>query len=156
MTNEGLFSTGSGNQPQADSQPCHDDVIAAAKRLSGVAVRTPLMTSAALDSATGGRIFIKPECLQRTGSFKFRGAYNRLAAIPDDQRGGGVVAYSSGNHAQGVALAASLLGMGFAAAGLLPPAVGALVQEGIDVVAVLNALRVSWDQGTLSDYRNRG
>jgi len=111
MTNEGLFSTGSGNQPQADSQPCHDDVIAAAKRLSGVAVRTPLMTSAALDSATGGRIFIKPECLQRTGSFKFRGAYNRLAAIPDDQRGGGVVAYSSGNHAQGVALAASLLGM---------------------------------------------
>jgi hypothetical protein len=53
-------------------------------------------------------------------------------------------------------MAASLLGMGFAAAGLLPPAVGALVQEGIDVVAVLNALRVSWDQGTLSDYRNRG
>jgi threonine dehydratase len=60
---------------------------------------------------TGGRVFLKAETLQRTGSFKFRGAYNKLASIPPEQRGGGVVAYSSGNHAQGVAAAARLLGM---------------------------------------------
>jgi threonine dehydratase len=76
-----------------------------------VVVHTPLLSSAALDAATGGRVFLKPECLQRTGSFKFRGAYNRLSTIPEAERPGGVVAYSSGNHAQGVALAARLLGM---------------------------------------------
>jgi threonine dehydratase len=69
------------------------------------------LTSAALDVLTGGRTFLKAETLQRTGSFKFRGAYNKLASIPLDQRGGGVVAFSSGNHAQGVAAAARLLGM---------------------------------------------
>jgi threonine dehydratase len=88
-----------------------DEVLAAAQRIAGVATRTPLLTSAVLDAATGARIFLKPENLQRTGSFKFRGAYNRLSAIPLAERGGGVVAYSSGNHAQGVALAAKLLGM---------------------------------------------
>ena len=103
MTNEGLFSMG--------SPVVHDEVVTAAERIAGVAVRTPLVTSAALDAITGGRVFLKPECLQRTGSFKFRGAYNRLSAIPADERAGGVVAYSSGNHAQGVALAARLLGM---------------------------------------------
>src|SRR5439155_24535212 len=87
------------------------DVHEAARRLTGVALHTPLLTSAALDAMTGGRIFLKAETLQRTGSFKFRGAYNKLAAIPADQRAGGVVAYSSGNHAQGVAAAAQLLGM---------------------------------------------
>jgi threonine dehydratase len=87
------------------------EVIEAAARIQGVVTRTPLLTSAALDAATGGRIFLKPECLQRTGSFKFRGAYNRLAAIPLEDRAAGVVAFSSGNHAQGVALAAKLLGM---------------------------------------------
>ena len=87
------------------------DVEAAARRIAGVAVRTPLLRSDALDSLTGGRIFLKPECLQRTGSFKFRGAYNRLSALTPDERAGGVVAYSSGNHAQGVALAAKLLGL---------------------------------------------
>src|SRR6201987_35084 len=71
----------------------------------------PLLTSAPLDAMTGGRIFLKAETLQRTGSFKFRGAYNKLAAMPKDQRASGVVAYSSGNHAQGVAAAAQLLGM---------------------------------------------
>lgn len=85
------------------------DVRAAAARILGHAVRTPLLRSDALDSATGGRIFLKPECLQRTGSFKFRGAYNRLSALSAAEREGGVVAYSSGNHAQGVALAAKLL-----------------------------------------------
>jgi threonine dehydratase len=91
--------------------PTAADVDEAARRLTGVALHTPLLTSAALDAMTGGRIFLKAETLQRTGSFKFRGAYNKLAAIPPDQRAGGVVAYSSGNHAQGVAAAAQLLGM---------------------------------------------
>ena len=87
------------------------DVQAAAGRIRGVAVRIPLLRSDALDAATGGQVFLKPECLQRTGSFKFRGAYNRLSALSPEQRAGGVVAYSSGNHAQGVALAAKLLGI---------------------------------------------
>ncbi len=89
----------------------YDEIVTAAGRIAGVAIRTPLLTSAALDAATGARIFLKPENLQRTGSFKFRGAYNRLSAIRTEDRAGGVVAYSSGNHAQGVALAARLLGM---------------------------------------------
>ncbi len=91
--------------------PTAADVDEAARRLAGVALHTPLLTSAALDALTGGRVFLKAETLQRTGSFKFRGAYNRLAAIPPEQRAGGVVAFSSGNHAQGVAAAAQLLGM---------------------------------------------
>jgi threonine dehydratase len=89
----------------------HDEIVTAAGRIAGVAVRTPLLRSDALDAATDARIFLKPENLQRTGSFKFRGAYNRLSAVPVDQRAAGVVAFSSGNHAQGVALAAKLLGM---------------------------------------------
>ena len=93
------------------SLPTAADIDAAALRLAGVALRTPLVTSPVLDAMTGGQIFLKAETLQRTGSFKFRGAYNKLAAIPLEQRLGGVVAYSSGNHAQGVAAAARLLGM---------------------------------------------
>lgn len=91
--------------------PTPADVDEAARRLAGIALHTPLLTSPALDAATGGRVFLKAETLQRTGSFKFRGAYNKLAAIPSDRRAAGVVAYSSGNHAQGVAAAARLLGM---------------------------------------------
>src|SRR3974390_495245 len=91
--------------------PTAADVEAAARRLKGVALRTPLVTSPVLDSLTGGRIFLKAETLQRTGSFKFRGAYNKISSIPAERRGGGVVAYSSGNHAQGVAAAAQLLNM---------------------------------------------
>lgn len=87
------------------------DIDAAAKVLAPVAVRTPLLTSPALDARTGGRVFLKPEVLQRTGSFKFRGAFNKLSAIPADTRAAGVVAFSSGNHAQGVAHAAQLLRM---------------------------------------------
>ena len=87
------------------------DVRTAAARLDGIAVRTPLLRSDALDAACGAAVWLKPECLQRTGSFKFRGAYNRLAALNADERARGVVAFSSGNHAQGVALAARLLGM---------------------------------------------
>src|SRR6201997_932950 len=93
------------------SLPTVADVDEAARRLAGVALHTPLLTSTALDARTGGRVFLKAETLQHTGSFKFRGAYNKLASIPPEQRAGGVVAFSSGNHAQGVAAAARLLGM---------------------------------------------
>jgi threonine dehydratase len=91
--------------------PSFADIQAAAKRIAPHAVRTPLVESPALNALTGGRVFLKLETLQRTGSFKFRGACNRLAMIPQDQRGQGVVAFSSGNHAQGVAAAAALFGM---------------------------------------------
>lgn len=86
-------------------------VRAAAQRLEGVAIRTPLLESAALNTRVGGRVLIKPELLQRTGSFKFRGAYNRLVQLSSAERAAGVVAWSSGNHAQGVAAAASILGI---------------------------------------------
>lgn len=91
--------------------PTFADVDAAAARIAGVAVRTPLVNNPALDALLGARVFLKAETLQRTGSFKFRGAYNKCASIPADKRAAGVVAYSSGNHAQGVAAAAKLLGM---------------------------------------------
>lgn len=91
--------------------PTAADVDAAARVLAPVAARTRLITSPALDALTGGRIFLKPEVLQRTGSFKFRGAYNKLSSIPQRARKAGVVAFSSGNHAQGVAAAAQLLNM---------------------------------------------
>jgi threonine dehydratase len=97
--------------PDQTALPTAADVAVAAQRLAGVALRTPLISSPVLDALTGGRVFLKAETLQRTGSFKFRGAFNRLAAIPAAERTGGVVAYSSGNHAQGVAAAAQLLGM---------------------------------------------
>ncbi|MFL6817945.1 MAG: threonine/serine dehydratase [Bradyrhizobium sp.] len=85
------------------------DIDAAAGVLAPFAVRTPLFSSAALDERVGGRVFLKPEMLQRTGSFKFRGAFNKLSSIPQAARTAGVVAFSSGNHAQGVAAAARLL-----------------------------------------------
>jgi threonine dehydratase len=91
--------------------PEFDDVRAAAARLSGYARRTPLLAGTPLDDLTGGRILLKLETLQHMGSFKFRGAYNRLAQLDATQRKAGVVAFSSGNHAQGVACAARLLGV---------------------------------------------
>lgn len=91
--------------------PTLEQVKAAAARIAGVAVRTPLLRSDTLDGATGAKVWLKAECLQRTGSFKFRGAWNRLSALTPEQRREGVVAFSSGNHAQGVALAAKLLGI---------------------------------------------
>ncbi len=87
------------------------DVRAAAQRLSGVAHRTPMVTSRTLDARCGAAVFLKCENLQRMGAFKFRGAYNRLAQLSAAERERGVVAFSSGNHAQGVALAAQLLGI---------------------------------------------
>jgi threonine dehydratase len=92
--------------------PVHSsDIDAAARVLTPFAVRTPLLSSPALDERVGSRVFLKPEMLQRTGSFKFRGAFNKLSSIPMAARGGGVVAFSSGNHAQGVAHAAQLFNM---------------------------------------------
>lgn len=91
--------------------PVFDDVVAAAKRLEGFAVKTPLLEAPLLNAKLGGRLLLKAEPLQRTGSFKFRGAYNAISQIPADKRKNGVVAFSSGNHAQGVAAAAQMLGM---------------------------------------------
>ena len=91
--------------------PTAADIAAASERLKGVAVRTPLINAPMLDERLGARVFLKAETLQRTGSFKFRGAYNKISQIPPDKRAAGVVAYSSGNHAQGVAASAKLLGL---------------------------------------------
>ena len=87
------------------------DIEAAAKVVAPFAVRTPLLSFPVLNERVGTKVFLKPEMLQRTGSFKFRGAFNKLASIPQDKRSGGVVAFSSGNHAQGVAAAAKILNM---------------------------------------------
>jgi threonine dehydratase len=84
-----------------------DMIRAAAKRLDGHARRTPLLSSPFLDKIAGRKVFIKPECLQHTGSFKFRGGWSALSAMDPEKRAKGVIAYSSGNHAQGVALAAA-------------------------------------------------
>ena len=91
--------------------PVFADIEAAAIRLKGEAVRTPLLESPLLNKKLGGRLLVKSECLQRTGSFKYRGAFNRLSLIPESDRRRGVLAYSSGNHAQGVAHAANRLGI---------------------------------------------
>ncbi|TAL01882.1 MAG: threonine/serine dehydratase [Rhodospirillaceae bacterium] len=91
--------------------PTAADVRAAAARLTGWAANTPLLRNSLLDAATGATVLLKTETLQRTGSFKFRGAFNRLAQLSPHERRAGVVAWSSGNHAQGVAAAAALLGI---------------------------------------------
>jgi threonine dehydratase len=98
-------------QPSSALPVSSADIDAAARVLAPFAVRTPLLSSPALDERVGAKVFIKPEMLQRTGSFKFRGAFNKLSSIPPAARGGGVVAFSSGNHAQGVAHAAQILNM---------------------------------------------
>ncbi|MSP82035.1 MAG: threonine/serine dehydratase [Alphaproteobacteria bacterium] len=92
------------------SLPVYADVLRAAERLRGHAVLTPLLESAALNKLVGGRVLVKAEVLQVTGSFKFRGAYNKISQLSPEDRERGVVAFSSGNHAQGVAAAANLLG----------------------------------------------
>lgn len=90
--------------------PTFGDIEQAAARLAGVAIRTPLLRSPSLDAMTGARVLLKAETLQRVGAFKFRGAYNRISMVDRAAFPGGVVACSSGNHAQGVAAAAALLG----------------------------------------------
>ena len=86
-------------------------INAAATRLAGRARVTPLLSSPFLDDIAGRRVFVKAECLQHTGSFKFRGGWSAVSALPAEQRARGVIAFSSGNHAQGVALAAKLHGI---------------------------------------------
>ena len=91
--------------------PTYDDVVAAAKRIAGHAHRTPVMTSTTVDTALDAQVFFKCENFQRMGAFKFRGAFNALSCFDADQRRRGVVAFSSGNHAQAIALSARLLDM---------------------------------------------
>jgi threonine dehydratase len=91
-------------------QPTYEDVLRAAKRIEGAAHRTPVLTSRSADAMTRARLFFKAENLQRGGAFKFRGAYNAISALSPAQRKAGVVAYSSGNHAQALSYAAQLLG----------------------------------------------
>ena len=83
-----------------------EDVQAAARRIEGLAHRTPVLTSRALDAATGARVYLKAENLQRAGAFKFRGACNAVASLTAEERAAGVATVSSGNHAQALALAA--------------------------------------------------
>ena len=90
--------------------PSYEGVLDAARQIDGVAVRTPLLESPALNAVVGGRVLMKAENLQRAGAFKFRGAYNRISRLTDDEKTRGVVAFSSGNHAQGVAAAAAMVG----------------------------------------------
>ena len=92
------------------SRPTFEDAVAAARRLEGVAHRTPVLTSRTLDERLGAQVHLKCENLQRTGSFKFRGAYNAIAQLEPGRLSRGVVTFSSGNHAQALALAARLLG----------------------------------------------
>lgn len=91
--------------------PTYADVVAASERIAGVAHRTPVLTSRTANAELGAEVFFKCENLQRMGAFKFRGAYNALSKFDAEQRRAGVVAFSSGNHAQGVALSAKLLGI---------------------------------------------
>ncbi len=98
-------------EPGVINLPTVGDVRAAADRIEGVAYRTPLIENADINQTLGGRVLLKLETMQRTGSFKFRGAYNRLSKFSAQERGRGVVTFSSGNHAQGVSAAAKLLGI---------------------------------------------
>jgi len=111
------------------SPPTFDAVRTAAERIKGEAVRTPLIHNFALDARVGARVLVKAETLQRTGSFKFRGAYNALLALSEADRARGVVAFSSGNHAQGVAEAAKLLGV--RATIVMPTDAPAIKQAGV-------------------------
>lgn len=92
--------------------PTYDDVVSAAKQIEGHAHHTPVFTSSTIDRKTGAEFFFKCENFQRIGAFKFRGAFNALSRFSDEQKKRGVLAFSSGNHAQAIALSAKLLGIG--------------------------------------------
>ena len=100
-----------GAEPDVEVRVTFDDVRAAAGRLAGVAHRTPVLTSASVDRRVGAHVFFKCENFQRAGAFKFRGAYNAIASLAEPQKRAGVIAFSSGNHAQAIALAARLHGI---------------------------------------------
>lgn len=121
--------------------PSYADITAAAERLAGMAIRTPLLENPALNDAVGGRLLLKAETLQRTGSFKFRGAYNFISQLDADRRRRGVVAYSSGNHAQGVAAAAALVG---APATIVMPSDAPAIK--LDNTRALGATVVTYDR----------
>ncbi len=97
--------------PENLAPPTFEDVQAAAVRLAGHAILTPLLESPLLNEKLGGRVLVKAECLQLSGAFKFRGAYNRISQLGYEERKAGVVAFSSGNHAQGVAMVSQMLGV---------------------------------------------
>ncbi|MBP6899716.1 MAG: threo-3-hydroxy-L-aspartate ammonia-lyase [Burkholderiaceae bacterium] len=99
------------NNPDGPLAISAADVLAAAQRLHGVAHRTPVLTSATADARSGAQVFFKAENLQRMGAFKFRGAYNALSQFSPEQRRAGAIAFSSGNHAQAIALSGRLLGI---------------------------------------------
>ena len=111
MTNAVSQSKSGEMQDYSGKAVTFEDVEKAAERIKNYAVRTPLLRHPALDERVGGKVLVKPESLQRSGSFKFRGAFNCLNLIPEEQRAKGVVACSSGNHAQGVAAGARILGI---------------------------------------------
>ncbi|MDP9848951.1 threonine ammonia-lyase [Streptosporangium lutulentum] len=121
----------------ADAQVTYDDVVAARETLAGVALRTPLLHSHALSDGLGGPVHLKCENLQRSGSFKVRGAYVRIAGLNAEERGRGVVAASAGNHAQGVALSSGLVGIKstvYMPEGAPLPKVAAARSYGADVI----------------------
>src|SRR5712692_8051327 len=99
------------NAPDRSLAVQYADVAAAAERLAGHAHRTPVMTSRTVDERAGADVFFKCENFQRMGAFKFRGAYNAMSRLSPEERGRGVLAYSSGNHAQAVAVAGKMLGI---------------------------------------------
>lgn len=110
--NDANEANNANNAKEADQAlPTWEDVRTAASRLASVAHRTPVLTSRTADALTGAKLFFKCENFQRTGAFKFRGAYNAIAALSPEERAAGVVAFSSGNHAQAIAHAATLLGV---------------------------------------------
>lgn len=105
------MTTDTPDTPQMSAFPTFDDVLAAAERLHGQAHRTPVAHGRSLDAAAGMGIWLKCEQFQRAGAFKFRGAYNKIATLPEEQRARGIIAFSSGNHAQAVALTAQIFGV---------------------------------------------
>lgn len=110
---ECIFIIPDGGQPgeRVTHIPTYEDVAKAVERLDGHAIKTPLLRSDAIDALVGKQVWFKAECLQKKKAFKYRGAYNRLSAMSAKERAGGVVAFSSGNHAQGVSCAAKELGI---------------------------------------------
>ena len=128
---------------ELDRVPDFSNVEAASDRLRGYAVHTPVLEVPLLNELIGGRIIIKPECLQRTGSFKFRGAWNCISQVDEDEWPGGVVAYSSGNHAQGVAAAAQIRNM---PAAIVMPADTPQIKK--DNTARMGAEVVEYDRAT--------
>ena len=125
--------------------PTFSDIETAARRLEGHAVRTPVIEAPRLNEIAGGRVLVKAECLQRTGSFKFRGAWNRISQLDASSAPGGVVAYSSGNHAQGVAAAAQIRGL---PALIVMPADTPLIKQ--DNTRAYGAEVVTYDRATES------